>query len=130
MDAKKLMNHKNYIMKHNKITEMEMGEMKRELQASQRSHHEERGEEALEHPGTMGVGEQPPNIVLTTKEKTEINQHQIHNLRRKMESTYYQVTQRVMDNRSRLKKLHSMSKLKVIMKMANKAMEELLDQNI
>jgi hypothetical protein len=52
MDAKKLMNQKNYIMKHNKITEMEIEEIKRELQASQRSHQEERGEEELEHPGT------------------------------------------------------------------------------
>jgi hypothetical protein len=37
MDAKKLMNHKNYIMKHNKITEMEIEEIKREIQTSQRS---------------------------------------------------------------------------------------------
>ena len=32
MDAKKLMNQKNYIMKHNKITEMEIEEIKKELQ--------------------------------------------------------------------------------------------------
>jgi len=30
MDAKKLMNQKYYIMKHNKITEMEIEEIKRE----------------------------------------------------------------------------------------------------
>ena len=30
MDAKKLMNQKNYIMKHNKITEMEIEEIKKE----------------------------------------------------------------------------------------------------
>ena len=36
MDAKKLMNQKNYIMKHNKITEMAMEEIKKELQANQR----------------------------------------------------------------------------------------------
>ena len=41
MDAKKLMNQKNYIMKHNKITEMEIEEIKKELQANQRSHLEE-----------------------------------------------------------------------------------------
>ena len=29
MDAKKLMNQKNYIMKHNKITEMEIEEIKK-----------------------------------------------------------------------------------------------------
>ena len=38
MDAKKLLNQKNYIMKHNKITEMEIEEIKKELQANQRSH--------------------------------------------------------------------------------------------
>ena len=42
MDSKKLMNQKNYIMKHNKITEMEIVEIKKELQANQRSHLEER----------------------------------------------------------------------------------------
>ena len=31
MDVKKLMNQKNYIMKHNKITEMEIEEIKKEL---------------------------------------------------------------------------------------------------
>jgi hypothetical protein len=49
MDAKKLMNQKNYItrMKHNKITEMEIEEIKRELQASQRSHQEKKEKESL-----------------------------------------------------------------------------------
>ena len=50
MDGKKLMNQKNYIMKHNKITEMEIEEIMKELQANQRSHLEEREEEGLEHP--------------------------------------------------------------------------------
>jgi hypothetical protein len=44
MDAKKLLNHKNYIMKHNKITEMKIEEIKRELQELWRSHLEEREE--------------------------------------------------------------------------------------
>ena len=35
MDAKKLMNQKNYTMKNNKITEMEIEEIKKELQANQ-----------------------------------------------------------------------------------------------
>ena len=51
MDAKKLMNQKNYIMKHNKITEMDIEEIKKELQANQRNNLEEREEEELEHPG-------------------------------------------------------------------------------
>jgi hypothetical protein len=60
----------------------------------------------------------------------EIRQHrdQIYNLRRKTESTYYQVTQIATDNRTTLQKLRIMSKLKVIIKMANKAMEEILNQ--
>jgi hypothetical protein len=60
----------------------------------------------------------------------EVQQHrdQIHNLRRKTKITYYQVTQIATDNRPRLQKLQNMSKLKVIMKTANDAMEEILDQ--
>jgi hypothetical protein len=65
MDVKKLMNQKNYIMKHNKITEMEIEEIKRELQASQRSHQEEKGKGELDHPGTMADSEQRPSAVFT-----------------------------------------------------------------
>jgi sulfate adenylyltransferase subunit 1 (EFTu-like GTPase family) len=73
MDAKKLMNQKNYIMKHNKITEMEIEEIKKELQANQ-SHLEEREEEELDHPGTIRDREQKPKTAFTTEEETEINQ--------------------------------------------------------
>ena len=36
MDAKKLTNQKNYIMKNKKITEMETAEVKKEFQEDQR----------------------------------------------------------------------------------------------
>ena len=49
MAAKKLMNQKNYIMKHNKISEMEIEQIKKEMQTSQRSHPAERKEEMLLH---------------------------------------------------------------------------------
>jgi hypothetical protein len=65
MDAKKLLNQKNCILKHNKITEMEFEEIKRKLQASQTSHQEEKGKVELEHQGTMGDGEQQPSAVFT-----------------------------------------------------------------
>ena len=42
MDPKKLMNQKNYIMKHNKVTEMEIEEIKRGIQTRQRSQLAER----------------------------------------------------------------------------------------
>jgi hypothetical protein len=42
MDAKKLLNQKNYIKKHKKIMEIEVEEIKRELQGNQRSHLQER----------------------------------------------------------------------------------------
>ena len=71
MDAKKLMNQKNYIMKQNKITELEIEEIKKELQTNQRSHLEERVEEKeLEHPGTIRDREQKPNTAFTTEEET------------------------------------------------------------
>ena len=129
VDAKKLMNQKNYIMKHNKITEMEIEEIKKELQANQRSHLEEM-EEELEHPGTIRDREQKPNTAFTTEEEMEIRQQrdQTYKLKEIIESTYYQVTQIAIDNRPRLQKLQNMLKIKVIMKTANEAMEEMLDE--
>src|SRR5215469_5989297 len=130
MDAKKLMNQKNYIMKHNKITEMEIEEIKREVQASQKSQLTVREEETLVHTGTIKDDEHKPNAVPTTGEEPEIQQHrdQINKFREKIENTYYQVTQITMDNRPRLQKLQNMFKLKVIMKTANEALVEILDE--
>ena len=66
----------------------------------------------------------------TTREKTETQQHreQITKLREKIESAYYQVTQITIDNRPRLQKFQNMFKLKVIMKTANEAIGEILDE--
>ena len=75
MDAKKLMNQKN-IMEHQKITEMEFEEIRRELQESQRSHLEER-EEQLEHSGTIKYGEQKSKAASTIEEETEFHQQRI-----------------------------------------------------
>ena len=74
MDTKKLMGQKNYIMKPNKIMEMEIEEMKKELQANQRSHLEKREEEELEHRATIRDREQMPNTAFTTEEEREIHQ--------------------------------------------------------
>jgi hypothetical protein len=130
MDAKKLLNQKNYIMNHKKITEMEIEEIKKELQERQRSHLDEREEEKLEQPCTMKNGEQKPSLEFTTEEESEIQQHkdQINKLREKIESTYYQVTQITMYNRPSLEKLQNMSKMKVTVKAANEAMGEILDE--
>jgi hypothetical protein len=49
-------------------------------------------------------------------------------LREKIESAFYQVTQITIDNRPRLQKLQNMFKLKMIMKVANEAMGEILDE--
>jgi len=53
---------------------------------------------------------------------------QIYKLKEKIESTYYQVTQIATDKRPRLQKLQNTLKIKVIVKMANKVMEEILDK--
>ena len=130
MDAEKLMNKKNYIMKHNKITEMEIAEIKREVQTSQRSQPAEREQETLVHTGTIKDDEHKPKAVTTAGEETETQQNrdQINKLREKIESTYYQVTQITMENTPRLTKLQNMFKLKVIMKTANVAMGKILDE--
>ena len=129
MDAKKLMNQKNYIMMHNKITEMETEEIKGEMQTS-RSQPAESEQETLVHTGTIKDDEHKPNAVTTTGEETETQQHRDHinKLRDKIESTYYQVTQTTMDNRPRPRKLQNVFKLKEIMKTANEALGEILDE--
>jgi len=110
---------------------MEIEGKKREMQTSQRSHPTEREEEMLVHMDTIKDDEHKLNAVTTTGEEKETQQHrdQIIKLRKKIESAYYQVTQITMDNRPRLQKLQNMFKLKVIMKTANKAMGEILDES-
>jgi hypothetical protein len=78
----------------------------------------------------MGDCELQLSAVFTTEEEKDIHKHreQIYKLRRKIESTHYQVTQIAIENRPRLQKLHNMYKLKAIMIMTNEAMEEILDQ--
>ena len=85
MYAKNLMNQKNYIMKYNKITEMEIEEIKKELQENQRSHLEKREEEELEPAGTIRDRKQKLNTAFTTEEETEIHQQrdQTHKLKEK-----------------------------------------------
>jgi len=85
MDGKKLMNQRNYIMKHKKLTEMEVEEIGTELQESQRSHLEEREEEELEHTGTIRDGEQKSDAASTTEEETKIHQqrNKIYKLKEK-----------------------------------------------
>ena len=124
MDEKKLMNQKNCVMKHNKITEMEIKKINREVQTIQRAQPAERVEETLVHTGTLKDDERKPNAETTTGEETETQQHreQVTKLREKIESTYYQVTQITIDNRPRIQKRQNMFKLKVIMKTANEAM--------
>ena len=84
---------------------MEIKEIKKELQANQRRHLEEtEEEEELEHLGNIRDREQKPNTAFTTEEETEIHQQrdQTYKLKEKVESTYYQVTQKAIDNRPRL----------------------------
>jgi hypothetical protein len=130
MDAKKLLNQKIYIMKHKKITEIEVEEIKRELKGNRRSHLEEREEEKQEHLGTTRDDEQKRNATFTTEEEMETCQQrkQIYKLKEKIEITYYQVTQIATDKRPRLQKLQNMFKIKLTAKMAKKAMEEILDE--
>jgi len=131
MDAKKLMNQKNYIVKHKKITEMEVDEIRRGLQESQRSHLEER-EEQLEHLGNIRDGEQMPDATSTTEEEPEIHQqrNQIRKLKKKIECTYYQATRIENVKRLRLQKLQNVFKIKAIMKTANETLEQILDGKV
>ena len=88
MDAKKLMKQKSYIMKQKKITGMEIEEIKREMQAGQRSQLPERKQGKLVHTDTI-KDVHKPNVVSTIEEETESQQlrGQINKLREKIEST-------------------------------------------
>jgi hypothetical protein len=77
MDAKKLMNQKNYIMKNKKITEMEVEEIKKAMQKSQRRHLNGK-EQQLEQLCTIRDGKQKQNSALITDKKMENHQHMNH----------------------------------------------------
>ena len=78
-----MINQKNYVMKHNKITEMEIEEIKKELQANQRSHLEKREQEELEHLGNIRDREQKPNSAFIIEEEKEIYQQRDQNYKLK-----------------------------------------------
>jgi hypothetical protein len=129
MDAKKLMNQKNYNMKNKKITELEFEEIKKELQGTQRSHLSQREEEEQsEQLYTINEDEKKQNSQLTTVVEMEIHQQSsgICKLKEKTKSTYYQVSQVEIDKRPRLQKLQNVFKVKEIMKTVNEAMAEIL----
>ena len=131
MDAtKKLMNHKNCIMKHKKITDKIRRDKERTARKSGKSHRRKREEEKQEHLGITKDDEQKPNAAFTMEEVVKIHQQreQIYKLKEKSERMYYQVTQIAIDKRPRLQKLQNMFKIKVTVKMANKAMEEILEK--
>jgi hypothetical protein len=129
MDAKKLMNQRNYIMKNKKITELEIEEIKKELKGSQRSHLNEReGEEQSQQLYTINEEEKKQNLEPATVVEMEIHQQRsaICKLKEKIESTYNQVTQIEIDKRPRMQKLQNVFEVKEIMKTANEAMTEVL----
>jgi hypothetical protein len=88
MDTKKLMKQKNYINKHKNITQVEIEEIKREMQASQESQLAGREEEKLVHAVTIEEDEYKLNAVPTTAEETENQKQrdQINNLREKFKT--------------------------------------------
>ena len=67
-------------------------------------------------------------IIIIIRTGTQQHKDHINKLREKIESTCFQVTRITMDNRPRLQKLQNMFKLKLIMKTANEAMGEKLDE--
>jgi hypothetical protein len=56
-------------MKHKKITEIKVEEIKRELQGNQRSNLEEREDGKQELLGTTRDGEQKPNAIFNKQKK-------------------------------------------------------------
>jgi hypothetical protein len=104
MDAKKLMNQKNYIMKNKKITEVEIEEIKKELQGTQRCHLNEK-EQQPEQLYTIDEEKKQNSEPITVVEmETDQQRSATCKLKEKIESTYYQVTQIEIDKRPSLQK--------------------------
>ena len=84
MSQKKLMNQKNYIMKHKKKTDKIRGDKERTARKSGKSHRRKREEEKQEHLGTT-KDEQKPNAAFTMEEVVKIHQQreQIYKLKEK-----------------------------------------------
>jgi hypothetical protein len=69
VDAKKLINHKNYTMQNKKITQLETEELKKELQESQTSNLNKCKKEQLELLCILSNDEQKQNSAPTTQDK-------------------------------------------------------------
>jgi hypothetical protein len=69
VDAKKLINHKNYTMQNKKITQLETEEIKKELQESQTSNLSKSKKEQLEQLCILSNDEQKQNSAPTTQDK-------------------------------------------------------------
>jgi hypothetical protein len=80
------------------------GDKERTARKSEKSLRGKRGRKAR---GTTRDDEQKPNAAFTTDEEMEIRQQreQIYKFKKKIESTYYQVTKIATDNRQKLQKL-------------------------
>ena len=115
-------------MKHKKLTENEIEEIKKDMQANEESHLGGREEEKREHQVPTVDEEWKPSVVSTSEGTTDTHVHrdQTHRLKDKIECTYYQVTQLTMDDRPRLQKLQNTFKMKLIMRTANDAVGEIL----
>jgi hypothetical protein len=122
------MNQKNYIRKNKKITGLEIEEIKKELQGTQRSHLNEREEDQPERLYTINEEEKKQNSEHIKVVEMEIHQQRsaICKLKEKIESTYYQVTQIENDKRAILQKFQNVFKVKEIIKTANEAMIDIL----
>ena len=115
-------------MKHKKLTENEIEEIKKDIQANEESHLGGREEEEREDQVPITDEEWKESVVSTSEGRTDTHVHrdQTHSLKDKIECTYYQVTQLTMDDRPRLQKLQNTFKMKLIMRTANGAVGEIL----
>ena len=95
LDAKKLLNQKNYIMKHKKLRENEIDEIKKDVQANEESHLGGREEEGEREHQMPTMDEEWKLSVVSTSEgttNTHVHRDQTHRLKDKTEYMYYQVT--------------------------------------
>jgi hypothetical protein len=106
---------------------VEIEELKRELQGTQRSHLNER-EDQPERLYTINEEEKKQNSEPITVVEMETHQQRsaICKLKEKIESTYYQVTHIEIDKRPGLHKIQIMFKTKEIVKTGNEEMAEIL----
>jgi hypothetical protein len=127
MDAKLLLNQKNYILKNKKITDNEIDEIKESF----RSHMQDNMEDQLREEQTNNVGATEEHLLLEDRNLGEETQQHVarEKLKEELEIMWYKVRFLQISERQSLPKLIENNKIIRLKKEINGIIEEILKEN-